>query len=394
MYDCIIIGGGPAGLMAATYLGRFRRHVILFDNQLSRAALIPKSHNYPGTFEGISGKAILKQLRKQAEKYGVTIVHATIEHLELNADGIFTVSSSQQTYQAYKVLLATGVVNIEPKLPYLNNAIQKGYIRHCMICDGYEQAHHRAAIIGYTKHALKEALFLRTYTEHVTLLTLGNPCLFDENDYTFLQKAHIKLVHASVSEVILEGHNLTGFRTLDGELLTFDTVYSALGTSARSELASQVGAQLGADGCVVTDPHQRTSVVGLYAAGDVIVGLDQMSTAFGNAALTAVDIHNTLEPNFLKPLQAPITHADIIQQFPTPLASTQDTLNKANLLAIQPDTQIAPYDAFKLQTAQRHFFAPITSPVAHKNTNSKTLLPQAEESSSSEEKAESLQLNS
>ena len=91
-FDCLIIGGGPAGLTAAVYLARYRRRIILFDGGDSRASLIPKSHNYPGFPEGVSGPGLLQALRKQAQAYGVQMIGARITELKRDGEG-FTATS-------------------------------------------------------------------------------------------------------------------------------------------------------------------------------------------------------------------------------------------------------------------------------------------------------------
>src|SRR3954453_11637247 len=106
--DCLIIGGGPAGLTAAIYLARYRRKVLVVDDGHSRAELIPESHNYPGFTGGISGSDLLRALRDQAERYGAVLQHGRITDLQTGADGFVAVHGRQQL-SASKVLLATGI---------------------------------------------------------------------------------------------------------------------------------------------------------------------------------------------------------------------------------------------------------------------------------------------
>jgi thioredoxin reductase len=112
-FDCLIIGGGPAGLTAAVYLARYRRRIILFDGGDSRALLIPKSHNYPGFPEGVSGPELLQALRKQAQAYGVEMIGARITELRRDGEG-FTATSGRELIKARFVLLATGIVDESP----------------------------------------------------------------------------------------------------------------------------------------------------------------------------------------------------------------------------------------------------------------------------------------
>src|SRR5690242_6909142 len=135
--DALIVGGGPAGLVAAIYLARFRRKVLVADSGGGRASLIPTSHNYPGFPDGIAGKDLLQRLRAQAQRYGATIVDTRIDRLKHAGDGTFIAKDPTQSFRAHRIVLATGVTDIEPELPNLRDAIRQGLIRHCPICDGY-----------------------------------------------------------------------------------------------------------------------------------------------------------------------------------------------------------------------------------------------------------------
>jgi thioredoxin reductase (NADPH) len=292
--DCLVIGGGPAGLTAAVYLGRFRRSVRIFDAGASRASLIPITHNVPGFPAGIAGQELLQRLREQATRYcGNAIVQARVDRLEKLDDGLFAASAGNDTILARHVLLATGSVDIEPELPDVENAVRQGYIRHCPICDGYEIAGQKVALIGYGKNALKEALFIRHFTDDLTLLTLGQPMDLKRVEHALLSSAGIKVVNEPVTAVYLSDGKLKAVRFDGGQSLAFDTLYSALGSTMRSELAAGVNASMEENGELFVDRHYQTSVTGLYAAGDIVAGLNQISVAAGHAAIAATAIHNS-----------------------------------------------------------------------------------------------------
>lgn len=158
MVDCLIIGGGPAGLTAAIYLARYRRDILLVDDGQSRARLIPESHNYPG-FTGISGLDLLATLRSQAEHYGARLRQLRIDGLQREADGTFVAHVGTETIGATRVLLATGIVDEAPAHPGLREVIYRGAIRFCPICDGYEAMDRRIGVLGRLDTACKKALF-------------------------------------------------------------------------------------------------------------------------------------------------------------------------------------------------------------------------------------------
>jgi thioredoxin reductase (NADPH) len=165
--DCLVIGGGPAGLTAAIYLARYRRSVLLIDAGQSRASLIPESHNYPG-FKGINGAELLKRLRNQAHTYDVAFETGQVLALG-RADDAFTGYTPNKVVRARRVLLATGLVDDSPALPGLEGGIYSGAIRYCPICDGYEAMDRRVGVLGPLKAARQKAIFLRTYSCDVRL---------------------------------------------------------------------------------------------------------------------------------------------------------------------------------------------------------------------------------
>lgn len=297
--DCLIVGGGPAGLTAAVYLARFRRQVLLVDGGASRAAWIPRSHNLPGYPDGIPGPELLERHRQQARVYGVEPVAGTVADLEQAKGGGFAArvhgqGGGEQTVRARTVLLCTGALDVEPDLPDVEGAVARGLVRHCPICDGFEVIGQRIGIIGNSPHAIGEAVFLRTYSDDVTLLTLGRPVTQDAEHGRRLREAGIRVVETPVAGVTVEDGRIAALSLGGDAPERFDTLYSALGCRIHSQLAARLGARCDESGSLVTDEHQRTSVPGLWAAGDVVCGLNQISVAYGEAAVAATDIHRHL----------------------------------------------------------------------------------------------------
>ncbi len=288
--DVLIVGAGPAGLTAANYLARFRRSVLIADGGQPRASWIPLSHNMPGFPAGITGDAILARMRDQAEEYGARIQTGWVDNLSRQGDG-FSASVDGRQVRARAVLLATGVVDHHPDLPGVERAIERSLVRICPICDGYEATDKVVAVIGHSDKGVREAAFLRTYSDRVTLIHVGAPEALTEREA--LVRLGIELVETSIETVRLEGDRVTAL-CWGGANRSFDLVYSALGTSPNTELARALNASLADDGRLEVDLHQKTSVPGLYAAGDVVRGLNQIAVATAEAAVAATDIHNTL----------------------------------------------------------------------------------------------------
>lgn len=291
--DALIVGGGPAGLVAAVYLARFRRRVVVVDANASRASLIPRSHNCPGFPDGIGGNELLARLRDQARRYGATIVEDHVDAVERREHG-FAARCATQGFDARALIFATGVVDVEPPLPNLRDAIREGLVRHCPICDGYEVQGQHVAVIGRGSKGVREARFIRHFTDELTLFSLGSDGISDAGRAE-LAAASIALVEAPITDVHREGRSIVGLRTVDGRDHRFDTLYSALGTHCHCVLAHALAVKCADDGTIVTDRHQRTSLPGVYACGDIVNdSLDQIAVAAGQAAIAATAIHNGL----------------------------------------------------------------------------------------------------
>jgi thioredoxin reductase (NADPH) len=293
MHDCVVVGAGPAGLTAAIYLGRFRRDVRVIDAGASRAARIPLSRNRPGFPEGVRGRDLLARMRQQAEKYGAIIETGQVDDLRPVEDG-FRLVTTEGEVAARSVLLATGVLDIEPDIPGLSEAVAKGLIRICPICDGYETSGTRVAVIGRDPHAAREAIFLRVYSDQVALIHGCRPDALDAACRAELDAAGVEVIAAPISSVVLDQQRITAVCFGDDGAREFDSLYAGLGVQPRNQLAVRAGARLDESGRLVVGEHQETSVPGLYAAGDVVRGLNQISTAEGEGAIAATDIHNRL----------------------------------------------------------------------------------------------------
>jgi thioredoxin reductase (NADPH) len=300
--DCLVVGGGPAGLTAALYLARFKRRFLVVDEGAPRAAWIPESHNIPFFAEGIPGPEILARQRGHAGRYGVGVLPGSVARLRKPPGGHFAAAIEEKggggarEVRARRVLLATGAVDVEPDLPDLPDAVRRGLVRYCPICDGYEARDRRIAVIGHGAHGLGEAAFVaRTYSEDVTLLTLGQRLELDPEQRETAKRHRIKVVEEPVAALEVRGGRIAALRTGSGAEHRFDVLYSALGLEYSSALALALGAEHDAQGALVVDGHNQTSVKGLYAAGAVVRGLDQIVVAMGHAAVAATAIHNRCE---------------------------------------------------------------------------------------------------
>ncbi|MBR0703875.1 NAD(P)/FAD-dependent oxidoreductase [Bradyrhizobium diazoefficiens] len=289
-FDCLIVGGGPAGLMAAIYLARFRRSVCVVDAGASRAALIPRSHNVPGFVHGLSGTELIERMSAQLEELAVARVQAEVTALRRHGDG-FEASWNGDAHAASTVILASGIVDTHPPFAEWCGAVADGVLRYCPVCDAFEARGRRIGVIGPLHRAASKALFLRGYSRDVTLLATGQD---DQKGATpELRDTGVELVFAPDLHLRRRGEGIEAVFA-DGRTMPFDMVYPAMGAEVRSQLAVSLGAEHDTEGYLKVDAHQRTSVHGLYGIGDVVTDLHQISVAFGHAAVAACNIHHSL----------------------------------------------------------------------------------------------------
>lgn len=278
-WDVVVVGAGPAGLTAATYLARYRRRVLVLDGGPSRAAWIPESHNTPGFPHGVGGPELVARLREQAVTFGAVLHPGQVDDLQSTPDG-FRLSGSFGSMEVPAVLLATGVVDHLPPIPGLEAAIRDSRMRMCPICDAFEAIDLRIAVLTDGDLGQREAEFLRTYSADVEVLLVG--------DTEGCPGTRIAL-----DDLRLDAKGVLLRRGGEPER-RFDHLYLALGCAAQSGLAVAAGARQDELNNLIVDAHQMTSVDGLYAAGDVVRGLNQIAIGVGEAAIAATAIHNRL----------------------------------------------------------------------------------------------------
>jgi len=296
--DCLIIGAGPAGLTAATYLARFHRRIALVSAGRSRANYIPVTHNCPGFPFGVSGADLLEKMGEQAAQFGVEVVDARIRQL-LRSQAGFVAVSDQRRWVARTVLLATGIVDRLPPVPGIERGIADMVVRLCAVCDGYEANDHRIAVYGPPDSVIAHACFLRTYSRDVTAVLSAPGEVHPSERVRALDMAVKVLPPPNAIRLVANGDDRTKACRVfwPGHEELFDSFYPVLGADAKAGLGISLGAQVDKQGELVVEPDLQTSVDGLYAAGDVVNTLNQISVAVGQAAMAATAIHHRLPAN-------------------------------------------------------------------------------------------------
>jgi thioredoxin reductase (NADPH) len=297
MRDCLVIGAGPAGLVAATYLARYRRDVCIIDGGDSRAALIPKSHNVPGFPDGISGPRLLARLRAQVRMAGVASGAGRVAALS-RSRGSCRARTDNGVIRARRVLIATGCADRVPLAGLTQRATLRGQVRWCPICDGFESTDKRIVLIGEPMQASAHALFLRTYTRDLTLVMAPGEKGLSKGTVRKLEAAGIEVLQQTPRRVHLAPGKPGVLELEDGSARSFDVVYPMTGGLPHTALAEMLGARQERSRRLVVDARQQTSVRGLYAAGDVVASLGQIAVAVAEACVAATAIHRSLPADF------------------------------------------------------------------------------------------------
>lgn len=294
-HDIIIIGAGPAGLTAALYAARFLRSTLVIHDGTSRAAQIPLTRNVPGHDAGIAGCDLLERMTRHAAHCGAQIVAGRVTDA-CRRDGLFHLTDTTGVPRSARaVIVATGVAQNQPPLEESVHqaAVDAGVLRYCPVCDGFEHRDERIAVLGCDASGAAEALFLAGYSADVTLVPRRDVALSDE-DRRDLEQAGIHVLTEPV----------TGFEPTDRHMVlhlegghtprVFDVLYPALGSRPRNDLLHRLGLETGAEGKAADTAPFGTQIPGLYCAGDLVEGLDQISVAMGHGAVAATKAHNWL----------------------------------------------------------------------------------------------------
>ena len=300
LYDVIIIGGGPAGLTAALYLARAKYRTLVLEKEKfgGQITITHEVVNYPGV-KKTSGAELTETMRSQAEAFGAEFMLAEVEALDMSGD-IKTVKTARGELKAFGVLLATGA---HPRMVgFKGEADFRGRgVAYCATCDGEFFTGKEVFVVGGGFAAAEEAVFLTKYAKHVTIL-------IRKDDFSCAQsvadaaKNHPKItvLYNTVVEEVLGDSALRAIRyknTRTGEVSEYRAdpgdnigVFVFAGYAPATALVKGI-AQLNEQGYVITDRDLRTSVEGLYAAGDVCVkSLRQVVTAVGDGALAATEL--------------------------------------------------------------------------------------------------------
>jgi thioredoxin reductase len=293
-YDAAVVGAGMAGLSAAFWLGRYRRSVVVFDAGEPRNDAAWAVHGYPGVPDPKPSE-LRSRLQSQARGAGATLRTGEVVRVTGEKDAFVAQVRDGPALHARRIVLAYGLRDYLPDIEGVPELYGTS-VFHCPDCDGPAVADARIGVIGWDVHCARLALYLRHWSERVTLLPHGRPLDLSDDARIALDRADIAILDAPIRRVIGHGGNLTQAEFDDAEPLRLDAMFFHVGSEPRCELARQLGCELDDDGYIRVDRGQETSRPGVHAAGDITGYPHLAAIAAAEGIRAALAIHRSLLP--------------------------------------------------------------------------------------------------
>jgi thioredoxin reductase len=305
MYDCIVIGAGPAGLSASLFLARYRHRVLTFHNSSPRNLYSHGVHGFLG-HDGILPAELLARGRDEVTKYGGLIIEACVTDVVQVEPEVFKVTVAGQDdaedrfFMGRRLIIATGLKDVTPDCPGFREFYGRS-VFHCPDCDGYEVSGKRVAVMGRGKATAGFTMGLMTWAASLTVITNTSS---DDGDMTpeireRLAALNIPIVEKAVTA--LEGDTEAGALQHicfdDGGRMEADALFFNLGTFAATDFHLRLGCSLDPEcDLIAIDDTQQTSVPGVYAAGDISPRSQLAVVAAAEGAMAAIHVHKSLVP--------------------------------------------------------------------------------------------------
>jgi len=293
-YECVIVGGGIAGLQAAVQLGRYMHKVLVIDSSDGRSTICRSYHNILGYPDGVSGQHLREMGKKHAKQLGIEFFNGKVISVVKKEDGFQLETESGDSFFGERLLLATGVMDRIPPFAELFPCLGIS-VYVCPDCDGYEIKGKRTIIFGSGRTGVEMGKTLSYWTKELIFINHEQKPL-DEKDRQILQEYKIEYIDIPVKQVLADGSQLEGFLLENGETVKGNHGFIAFsGNEVRSQLAKELGVEMMENKHLVVDPRsKKTNVEGVWAAGDVVAHSEQVTIAMGEGSQAAIWIHKDI----------------------------------------------------------------------------------------------------
>jgi thioredoxin reductase len=303
-YDVAVIGGGPAGLAAALWLARYQHAVVVIDSGDPRNWETRGINGYLG-HQGIRSPELRAIGREECSKYGVVFVNGIVDRALNETGELFSVAVRDGgAIEARRILLAIGIKDVWPDIPGLDRCYGET-IHVCADCDGYETKDKKTVVVGKGRKAVGMALALTTWTREIVICTNGEKPEIDEDLLDMLKPLNIPVLDAPIKCVVSKSTEIIGIDLAGGMSLDCERLYFAIGQYPADDLGAQLGCKRDEMGRLVIDDRNHTSVLNVFAAGDIAPGPQVAIVAAASGAVAAMAIHSSLVPDTRKLPNAP-----------------------------------------------------------------------------------------
>lgn len=316
MLDAVVVGGGPAGLSAATWLGRYRCRTLLVDSGEHRNRWVEQSHGYLSR-DPVSPTVLLDEARRDLTQYPSVERRAGTVGRAAGEQGAFEVDVDGEVVRARRLVLATGVRDEFPDLDgFFEHYGASAF--HCPSCDGYEASGKEVVALGWDANVAGFALTLDGWARSVTVVTDGRRFEGDDHHRQVLAAAGIAVREADAVGLVGTRGDLRAVRLRSGETIPCTLLFFTIGHEQNATLPDQLGCERDNEACVVVDERGQTSVPGVYAAGDLTPGLQLIQVAAAKGVVAGVACAHSLwaegpdwatGPPSARPDTAPHPHA-------------------------------------------------------------------------------------
>lgn len=289
VYDCIIIGNGPAGISAALYTIRSNMKTLVIGTGDSTLKKAKEIENYYGFAQPISGERLISEGEQQLKRLGGTILDDEV--IGIDKEDVFRVKTASNEYQALSVLIATGQKRVNIRISNLKNFEGKG-ISYCSTCDGFFYRGKTVGVLGYKDFALSEANELLNVTEDITIFTNAQKTEFTQESLIDKFPINEKPISSFEGEEVIEKIVFE-----DGSEAALSGLFIAYGSASSVNFALKMGIATTQDQSIVVDDNQETNIPGLYAAGDCTGVFKQISVAVGQGAIAGKNMIDYVRAN-------------------------------------------------------------------------------------------------